>query len=108
MTRNYRLSLISGLLTGYIVLAGLLYALHADPGPLVADIWPMLLTGAAGIAILFLAPGPSGNTASASARFLTWVTGCGQRLSWVQFGALVATGFVLGMLLSKLVRLIAG
>ena len=107
MTRHYRLSLISGLLAGYIVLAAIFYLLSAERGSAVAELVPMFITGAIGIAVLFLAPDAKGDATSTSARFLTWVTVCGQRLSGWQFAALVAAGFTLGMLLSKLVRLVA-
>jgi hypothetical protein len=107
MTRTYRLSLISGLLAGYIVLAALFYTLSSEPGAAAADLVPMFLVGAIGIAVLYLSPSPKGDATSVAGRFLTWVTGCGQRLSGWQFAALVAAGFTFGVLLSKLLRLVA-
>lgn len=107
MTRTYRISLISGLLAGYIILAALFYTLSPEPSATAADLLPMFIVGAIGIAVLYLSPSPKGDAANAAGRFLTWVTGCGQRLSGWQFAALVAAGFTLGILISKLVRLVA-
>ncbi len=107
MFRTTRLSLISGLLAGYILLAGLLFSLHPEPRLVAADLLPMFVISAVGIAVLFLSPERRPATKSEAGRLLTLKAGCSDRLGLLATGALVAAAIPLGVLISQLFRLFA-
>lgn len=108
MTRTYKLSLAGGIAAGYAVLAGLLFYVHSDPASIAGEVTPLLAAVAVALAVLLFAPNRETEAATGwSNRFLSWAGGCGQKASWLQLAALAASGFFFGMLLHKLVRLIA-
>jgi hypothetical protein len=107
MTRTARLGLISGLLAGYILLAGLLFSLHSEPHVVASDLLPMLVVGAVSIALLFLAPESRLATKPRAERLLARNTSCGNRFGWQATCALFAASIPLGVLISQLFRLLA-
>ncbi len=107
MTNTYRISLSIGFAAGYAVLAALLFLYHSDPMGTAMDLAPFFAVGAIGLGIVAFAPNTSEPVSNEGLKSRLSLFGCGQRLSVLQMAGISATGFFFGVLISKLLRLIA-